>query len=184
MRLAPIAGIGALLAATLWAHSDGLRIPPPSGLYTVTGPFKGDGAGVITSYAPARAFATPANPTGTASTAVYVMAGLAGTITPTVSGYLTVTITGTATSTVAADGCQTQIRYGTGAAPANGAAAAGTTMGNSSYLPVIPSTATFANIGSVGGLSVGTAYWIDLGQLAVTGGTCSLLSVTVVASEM
>lgn len=140
---------------------------------------------VPTCTAPARVQSLPANPTGTASTSVPVMAGLAGSITPATSGNIQITITGSMFQTNAPDGCIAQIRYGTGAAPANGVAATGTTAGNpASFTAGIASQSVpFTTIGYVTSLTPSTTYWIDLTQQAVTAGTCSLLSLTILAIE-
>lgn len=53
-----------------------------------------------------------------------------------------------------------KVRYGTGAAPANAAAATGTVIGQN---PVSAgASGLVALIGAVGGLSIGTAYWVDV----------------------
>lgn len=116
-----------------------------------------------------------AAPTAAASTASYTMQGLAGSITPRTTGNILILITGTITaaSVTAGDGVLIQASYGTGTAPANAAALAGTQVG-----PVIeytnPTTVTAADVhvpftaaAVVTGLSRGTAYWVDLAAKAV-----------------
>lgn len=131
------------------------------------------------TYAPARVSATPANPTGTSNTSVFVMAGLAVAVTPATSGKLLLMAIGNAANNVSNDGCAVKIQYGTGTAPTNGAALTGTTAGNQ-VTPVVQA----ANIGSpfavyaiASGLTVSTAYWVDLAQFASVGGTCSLVNI-------
>ncbi|WP_316196866.1 hypothetical protein [Bradyrhizobium sp. SZCCHNS3053] len=139
------------------------------------------------SYAPARAAAAPSNPTGTTSTGAQVMMGLgsSATVTPVTSGKVFIHVNGQINQTTSGDGCILQIRYGTGSAPTNGAAATGTTAGSA---PGFVSAATtnavpFALAAYVTGLTPSTAYWIDLGVQAVTGGTCTPLANTVIALE-
>ena len=122
---------------------------------------------------------TPINPTGTANGS-QVMAGLAVAFTPHSSGRVLVIVSMTLYNTTAGDGAQAQIRYGTGTAPTNAAAATGTTAGN-----VVSATSSGANafVGGVcstvvSGLSVGTAYWFDLGENAIAGGTASLTAIS------
>lgn len=107
-----------------------------------------------------------ANPTNPTAVSGSVMLGLAGSITPTSTGRILVTITGDV-----ADGSPdynaiiSTIAYGAGTAPTNGAAATGTNAGagqetrdyNGSALPYPVSVTAIMT-----GLSVGTAYWIDL----------------------
>jgi hypothetical protein len=107
----------------------------------------------------------PANPTGT-SDGTGLMMGIGATcaFTPTVSGSVAVWVTGNVTTDTNGSGSQMQIRYGTGAAPANGAALSGTTSGS-----LIAQSCTAANeleafmlLGNITGLVIGTAHWIDL----------------------
>ena len=128
---------------------------------------------------------SPANPTGTTSTTA-VQAGLAVPYTPSKTGIVKITITGLADNNTAADGATAQISYGTGTAPANGAAAAGTATGT--LVSVLSSAASqnqaFSLVSRVSGLVVGTAIWVDLRVGAVTGGTSSVTNLTVVIEEL
>ena len=73
--------------------------------------------------------AEPADPTGT-NNATGLMMGLAGAITPLTTGRLLIMLSGTlANATAIADGANVQLRYGTGAAPANADALTGTPVG-------------------------------------------------------
>jgi hypothetical protein len=112
-----------------------------------------------------------AAPTAPASTSAYAMQGLAGTVTPAVTGTVLITVSGTIVSpsgTTAGLGIEYQVSYGTGAAPANAAALAGTQVGTvQSYTNAATVTAAdvaipFSAQVVVTGLAVGTAYWIDL----------------------
>ncbi len=130
--------------------------------------------------------ASPTNPTATTST-TGVMMGLAGAITPTQSGKIQVTITGNIANSAAADGWKTQIRYGTGTAPANAAALTGTAVGT-----IATSTATIANAGKqpfsitaiVSGLTLNTAVWLDVSLAAITAGTATATDISISAVEL
>lgn len=131
--------------------------------------------------------ATPANPTGTSSLTA-TMAGLGSTctITPTNSTRLFIVVNGTISNNTASDGGRVQIRYGTGTAPVNAATLTGTALGNSSDgLDGGANGRTgFSVAGIATGLTKGTAVWIDLSQVVLTGGTATLLQVTCTAFEM
>lgn len=142
--------------------------------------------GTGATVAPARTASSPSDPTGTAST-TGVMMGLAGAITPTVSGAVVITITGTIQNDTNGDGAQAQIRYGTGSAPANGDALTGTTAGVYKGINTVgagnPKRVPFALSFLVTGLSVSTAHWIDVGLKAITGGTANIFDIDIVAIE-
>ncbi len=127
----------------------------------------------------------PGDPSGSAS-GTGLMMGLAGTITPATTGRVLLTATGTiGNSSNSAQGV-TQLRYGTGSAPANQAALTGTAVG----IPIGSNLATggefvpFACEAIATGLALGTAYWIDLGLVAGSGvGTATVKSLTIRAVE-
>lgn len=133
----------------------------------------------------ARYQAQPANPTGTTSL-VGVMMGLGGVITPVVSGRVLVVVSGTLLNASAiADGAKTQIYYGTGGAPANGAALTGTAVGG---IPQYVASTTLGKVpfsvnAIVASLTLGTTYWIDLSLAAITGGTAAQTDVSISAME-
>lgn len=113
------------------------------------------------------------------STAAFVMSGLAGSITPTVTGNVLITISGTiidpGATTSAGQGIQYQISYGTGSAPTGNAALTGTQVGSVGEW-MIANTVTAADVFIpfsqtvvVTGLTVSTAYWIDLAAKSITG---------------
>jgi hypothetical protein len=114
----------------------------------------------------ATASAAPSAPAGTVSTSA-VMMGMGATckITPQLSGRVQVFFIGAATSSVAGNFSAIQVRWGTGAAPANGVAPAGTAIGQ----PLAATSASAGqgipyNIGGVvTGLTPGTPYWFDIG---------------------
>jgi hypothetical protein len=128
--------------------------------------------------------AKPTNPTGTSSGSA-VMMGLAGSITPAVTGRLVITMNGNYANNTLGGGTFIQLRYGTGSAPTNGAAATGTTLGAeiSNSQDVANDNNVFSLTGLVTGLSVGTAYWLDLG-LRVSTGASNMTNITITAFEI
>lgn len=128
---------------------------------------------------------TSAAPTGTTS-ATAVMMGLAGSITPTRGTKIIVIISGQMANDTVNDGATVDARFGTGTAPTNGAAVTGTLVGIAQTHTSLTATERtgFCLVGKVTGLSVGTAYWLDLSLLAVTGGTASVTGVSIVAYEV
>lgn len=144
------------------------------------------GVATVTSSLPVSTQSSPADPTGTANTTGKMM-GLAGTITPAVSGRVRITITGTIFNpTAIADGAKVQIRTGTGTAPANADALTGTAAG--SLVQYIAATtaqkAPFSLTAVVTGLTLATAIWIDVGLAAITGGTATIADLTITAQEI
>ncbi len=90
------------------------------------------------------------------SSASDTMFGLAGAITPLVSGIVIMDIS-----------C---FLYGTGTAPTQGAAATGTTADSVAWTQT--TTETFRRlVAKVTGLTAATAYWVDLSMVCVSGGT-------------
>jgi hypothetical protein len=138
---------------------------------------------------PATYSAAPGDPTGTTNTTGLMM-GLAGSITPAFSGRIFLSITGNLSSstTTAARGSKCQARYGTNTAPANGAALTGTAVGTiCTYLAwgtTANQKAPFACNAVITGLTLGTAYWLDLGVAAVTGDTASVKDISIQAFEV
>lgn len=109
--------------------------------------------------------ATPANPTGTASTS-QVMMGVGGTckLTPVYSGRIKLDFhIGVANGAVANASTMTA-KFGTGVAPANGVAVTGTSVGTNMVVSS-PGASFQANAvvgGIITGLTPGTAYWFDV----------------------
>lgn len=126
----------------------------------------------------ATAQAQPSNKTAPASTSVFAMQGLAGAITPTRSGKVLITVSGTViapTGTTVDNGIAYQISYGTGTAPVNAAALTGTQVGTvQTSTQAVASTAAadvnvpFSTSVVVTGLTLSTAYWIDLAAKSIT----------------
>jgi hypothetical protein len=119
-----------------------------------------------------------------------IMAGLAALITPTATGKLNITIYGTGRNDTASQGALLQMRYGTGTAPANGAApTVGTAMGSLCNIGLAGNPANmrvpFSMTAIVTGLALNTAVWMDI-SLAVTpsSGTVTLSNIGVAVNEI
>jgi len=128
----------------------------------------------------------PANPATTTS-AVGVMMGLAGSITPTRSGKVLVTISGDFDNSTTSNSVTAQLRTGTGAAPANGAALTGTARGGNQQLTntVLGVYRTpFSVQAVVTGLVIGTPVWLDLAVAAIGGGTSRVRNISISAVEI
>ena len=127
----------------------------------------------------------PADPIGTTSLAG-VMMGLAGSITPTVTGRVIIMISGDVQNATNNRGSLLQIRTGTGAAPANGAALTGTTQG--ARIQMISNNANqrfpYSLHAIVTGLTPGTPVWIDMSLASVIGGTSTVRNITISAYEL
>lgn len=128
---------------------------------------------------------TSAAPTGTAS-ATAVMMGLAGSITPRVTGTVLFTVSGQMANTTVNDGATVDLRTGTGAAPTNGTAVTGTQRGVSQTMTSLTAAqrSGFSISFPVTGLTLGTAVWYDVSLLAVTAGTANVFGVTASAVEV
>lgn len=129
----------------------------------------------------------PSNPTATSS-ASGVMMGLGVTtcrITPVYSTRVHVTIDGAVSNNTIGTLASFNLRFGTGAGPANGAAATGTA--------VTPTTNTgnggatyqsgFSKTAIITGLTPGIAIWLDL-SLAASSGTSTMSGITCTAFEL
>lgn len=131
----------------------------------------------------AKTFTTSPTYTSTTTQAL----GLAYAFTPTQSGYVELIITGNVTNATAADGTQWQICYGTGSAPlAHATSGLGTTAG-SLYKQTAniagSDNQSFTAIALVSGLTINTAYWLDLQGASITGATSTFSSVTTIIKE-
>jgi len=142
----------------------------------------------------ASAASVVAAPVAPASTSVFAMQGLAGTITPATTGRIKITIAGTIvapTSVVVNNGISYQISTGTGTAPVNAATLTGTQVGPvQTYTSAVAPTAAadvhvpFSISYLVTGLTLGTPVWIDLAAKSVTTASAMGLSnVGVIAVE-
>ena len=138
----------------------------------------GTGAvGPATSFAPVTGHADSVvtNPAGTTSTA-YVMMGLNVQLTQVVASAATVCLDGQVTNNSNNSVTEVVICYGTGTAPVNGAALAGTiasqparykATAGGDYVP-------FSITCLVEGLTGGATYWLDAAVRAPSGGTASI----------
>jgi hypothetical protein len=176
------------------SNAISLASPASPSAYTLTFPPDGgtvgyfartDGSGTITWKHNASAQSTPADPTGTTDVTGKMM-GLAGSITPSTSGQIIIIISGDVQNSNALGGAKIQLRYGTGSAPANGDAATGTALGG--FVKVTTSIGAsdafpFTVQGVVTGLTVATAYWIDLQIAAITTGTAAAKDISISAHE-
>lgn len=121
---------------------------------------------------------TPANPGTVNNAAGLVMLGLGSTIeiTPKGTGKVRFTLDGTIDNATTTDATAIQLAYGTGAAPANGANATGTTIGAVLTWIALTGLTTggvpFSKSVVILGLTPGVTYWFDV-QMSVTGGTGS-----------
>ena len=142
------------------------------------------GVSPVPSINGAATISTPANPTGTTDTTGKMM-GLAGSITPTLTGRICGQISGQMANSTINDGAGVKFRYGTGTAPANAAALTGTVVGAEQTMTslVAAQKSGFTIPFMVTGLTLGTAYWLDAGLKAITGGTATITGVTIVAEE-
>lgn len=121
------------------------------------------------------------NPAGTTNTTTGVMMGLGYTYTPTYTGNVEVNITfDSVNSGGVNDGALFQLRYGTGAAPANAGAVVGTALGgNIDFVSAtVNERAPVALSGVAKGLTLGTTYWFDVQLTAVGGGTATIQDVS------
>jgi hypothetical protein len=129
--------------------------------------------------------AVTATPTAPASTGTYTMVGLAGKITPSLTGRILLLMGGIGGNTNG-NGFGAQISYGTGAAPAAAGALAGTQVG-----PIFTMAALTGNLtewfdlsAAIAGLTLGTTYWLDLAAAQLTGGTATLTQASITAVEI
>lgn len=141
---------------------------------------------VDTNLANVSVHATPTNPTATTSTSAVMMGlGSSCTITPAFKGRVFLQFTGYMFNNTGTGLETVQIRYGTGVAPANGAAASGTTLGAATKgtSGVANDLLPFSLVGILTGLTPGTPIWVDL-SCFVNGGTGTLAGITFTAIEL
>ncbi len=140
--------------------------------------------GAVATYLPA----DPATTTDTTG----VMMGLGVSFIPTKSGNVLCVITGDIDNDTGGDGSQVQIRFGTGAIPANGAALSGTIAGSLVKM-VNPNAVVVGIVFTVGvspfalnsllPLTVGVANWIDISLASITGGVSRVRDISVTLFE-
>jgi hypothetical protein len=157
-----------------------------SGVGTAGQILESAGAGALPTWvSPTISVVNPGNPAATTSTSA-VMMGLAAAFTPTQSGRLMIWVVMTATNNTLLDGILVQLKSGTGTAPANGDAATGTNRGSSKSFtaPVAGSVTELVIIAAIAGLTLNTALWFDLAVNAVTGGTATVSSISLMFHEI
>lgn len=154
---------------------------------TTAGQVYTNSSGLLSSGLTAFASSTPSNPIAT-TTLTAQMVGEKLAITPTKTGRTMIVVTGDVTNSTIGDGANFQIKFGTGTAPPIGtlasAAIAGTTAG--SLMKFITSTIAGKvpfTLNAIVNMTVNTAYWIDISEVAVTGGTIQLGDVSMTAYE-
>lgn len=126
----------------------------------------------------------PSAPAGTSNT-TGVMMGLAQSFTPTATTRIIIVISGNMANSSGSATSKAQIRYGTGAAPANGAALTGTAAGGLIIGAPIGATAQGFSLNAiVTGLTLNTAYWVDISLAANSSGTASVSNLSVSIMEV
>lgn len=125
---------------------------------------------------------TPAATTGSTTR---IMGGLAIAFTPKFTGRVRFYLIAYVSNSVASDGVLIQPAYGTGTAPAPGAAATGTTISaaKTATSPIAGSFVDLSFITFITGLTINTQYWFDIQGAVVTGGTATLQDFEVVIEE-
>jgi hypothetical protein len=105
-------------------------------------------------------------------------------ITPATTGRVLVTVTGLVSNGTASHATTIQPYYGSGTPPVNQAATAGTALGASAvYLQLIGGSGqSFTQNAIITGLTVGTAYWVDLGAFDNVG-TSTMTAVSITLTE-
>jgi hypothetical protein len=109
--------------------------------------------------------------------------GTTWTITPNSAGRALVIVSGDLANS-SNGGLTWQIRYGTGAAPGNNVALAGSGgTATRTYVPPPGIGIPFSTQFVATGLTLGTPYWFDLALAVLGSGTSSLVNLTVSALE-
>jgi hypothetical protein len=116
------------------------------------------------------------------------MGGLGASIffTPVVTGHMLIIMAGNLYSDVNGDEVTSQLVYGTGTAPAHGAAITGTVVSGKADVDPVGSNHTECApfmLETYVAMTVGTQYWIDA-SCAAQSGTCRLGQVLVTATEL
>lgn len=127
---------------------------------------------------------TFANPTGSGGANLMMGLGTTCKLTPVYSSRILLTFFGSVSNS-GIFGNLVQVRFGTGTAPVNGAAATGTQVGNTNATSstAVNDLVGVANGGIITGLTPGTAYWFDLAVQPNGGGTSSFINGSCSAME-
>lgn len=134
-------------------------------------------AAAAATWSAAPAKAQPADPATTVSLTL-VMAGFGFSYTPKASGLCEINVSGEAFSAGVGQTVSVGARFGTGAAPVNGAAVTGTRFGSSADPSFGDSSATIQQgfaFTDVLALVAGTTYWFDLAYDSNSGTTAASL---------
>lgn len=130
----------------------------------------------------------PSDPSTTTNTTGLMM-GLGSTcaITPAYGTKIRISWEGNEFNSASTNSGFTIMRFGTGSAPANAAAATGTTIGKSTGVfhgnPSSSVSYSFSRSGIITGLTPGTAYWFDLQLGVVTSGTVGVSNMSCSINE-
>lgn len=177
-------------ASTFW-RGDGVWATPAGGgnVSNSGSPTSGQlavwtSSTVVKGSTPAVLQAGPLTPTGRTGSAVMMGCGSTFTLTTVFSTRMRVTISGNAGNNGSFN-TNVGLNFGTGAAPANGAAVVGTAVGTTVVYsaPTNTSTSPFTIDVVLTGLTVGTAYWFDL-TVSTGSGLGSVTSVCCAANEI
>ena len=144
------------------------------------------GTGTAAKYGAAPLVSKPANPVGNSTTSL-LMCGCAVAFTPSGAGITLVVITCGASNSAVGSNNTVGARFGTGTAPANGAAVTGTRIGSSADPVVGDATTAFTDpvtFTDVLTLVPGTTYWFDLCQASSAATTVTLLNLTFAIVEL
>ncbi len=111
--------------------------------------------------------------------------GVTWTLTPQASGRVLMFLSGNLVENAATQTASLRLAYGTGVAPANAAASAGTLVGGVLSWITLASQLTipFSMSTIVGGLTVKTAYWFDIASNS-SAGTIQLTNLNAWAIEV
>lgn len=173
---------GQLLIGRTADHTLQLGVLTPGLGISVT---PGSGSLTVSQTLPALTAVSPANPTGTTS-AVGVMMGLAIAFTPARTGRALVIVGANLINASPGGETRAQLRFGTGAAPANGAALTGTITGTEQvYDAFAGGTIAPCSLNTIlTGLTLGLAIWIDVDLVSLGGGLANFQPVTASVVEI
>lgn len=183
------AASGALKRATLSSIASAgsvASIAGNTGAFTLSTGITNSGNDIRLSLTNATLNGQPSNPTNTTS-GTGVMMGLGVStcrITPTYSGRVFAVIDGAVSNNTVGQVASFNLRVGTGAGPANGAAPTGTAVTSSTSTGNGGATyqSGFSKSAVITGLTPGVTIWLDL-LLAASGGTSTMTSINCTAYE-
>ncbi len=120
------------------------------------------------------------------SSTTYTMVGTGVTLTPTNTGSVLIIVNGNCENSSGTSGVNYGLNYGTGTAPATGAAQTGTTkVTGNTYGQNVGATCNLPMTFVLTGLVLNTAYWFDVEVAAgAAGNSCVVDGVTIVVLEL